>query len=53
MVERPSPPATINAELAEPAEQQVLFCEFCGFCVECRAVWRAGYSDTLLVTVAA
>src|SRR5436309_2921698 len=31
---------TINAELAEPAEKTVLFCEFCGFCVECRAVWR-------------
>src|SRR5437016_10687259 len=33
---------TINAELAEPAEKTVLFCEFCefcGFCVECRAVW--------------
>jgi hypothetical protein len=28
---------TINAELAEPAEKPVLFCEFCGFCVECRA----------------
>src|SRR6266487_5545924 len=35
-----SPPGTtINAELAEPAEKPVLFCEFCGFCVECRAVW--------------
>jgi len=28
---------TINAELAEPAEKTGLFCEFCGFCVECRA----------------
>src|SRR5207247_8007258 len=31
---------TINAELAEPAEKPVLFCEFCGFCVDCRAAWR-------------
>jgi cell division transport system permease protein len=30
---------TINAEHAEPAEKNlVLFCEFRGFCVECRAI---------------
>ena len=29
------PATTINAELAEPAEKRVLFCVFCGFCVEC------------------
>jgi len=31
---------TIHAELAEPAEKAVLFCEFCDCCVECRAVRR-------------
>jgi hypothetical protein len=31
------PATTINAELAEPAEQTGVVLGFCGFCVECRA----------------
>jgi hypothetical protein len=42
-----SEPTTINAELAEPAEKTLsLFCELCGFCVECRAHVAAPVSRT-------
>jgi hypothetical protein len=42
-----SEPTTINAELAEPGEKTLsLFCELCGFCVECRAHVAAPVSRT-------
>src|SRR5437867_5058886 len=47
-VEAESPATTINAELAEPAEKPVMFCEFGSFCVEVVPSDGVGCSDTLL-----